>query len=231
MPSIYKITNTVNSKIYIGKTIRIKDRWSKHLYFLRKGNHVNKHLSAAFKMYGEEAFRFDIIEVCSPENLSEREIYWIGFYQSYRPANGYNKTMGGEGNSGTEETRLKISNSLRGIKHTPERNLNRSLALKGKLFSEERKVSLSKSRKRQHQTNPDRVNKMRAVNSKPVYQYDKNMNLVKHFLSVREAERKTNIHSSSIARCCNNSVKTAGGFIWKYEAYNAALKEAIKLIP
>ena len=53
-----------------------------------------KYLYRSFRKYGLEAFTFEVIEECPPEELSNREIYWISYYDSY--ANGYNETPGGE---------------------------------------------------------------------------------------------------------------------------------------
>ena len=52
---------------------------------------------------------------------------------------------------------------------------------------------------------------------KSVIQFDKNMNIINIFKSIREAERKTKINNGNISECCQGNRKTAGGYIWKYE--------------
>lgn len=89
---IYKITNKINNKIYIGQTTNYKRRFAEHKR-QRSGNEPEKVLYQAFSKYGIENFNFEIIEEC--ENYNEREIFWIKYYNSLVP-NGYNMTEGGE---------------------------------------------------------------------------------------------------------------------------------------
>lgn len=85
---IYKITNLVNSKIYIGQDKRNNPN------YLGSG----KILHLAFKKYGTENFIKEIIEECeSKEHLDERERYWINFYKSTDRNIGYNIALGGDG--------------------------------------------------------------------------------------------------------------------------------------
>jgi group I intron endonuclease len=84
---IYKITNLINDKIYIGK---------------QKSNNENYYgsgvlIKRAIKKYGIEKFKKDIIEECFDyDTLNQREIYWINFYKSTEKNIGYNITQGGE---------------------------------------------------------------------------------------------------------------------------------------
>ena len=87
---IYKITNKVNGKIYVGKhASKRKNYWGSGII-----------LKAAIKKYGKENFIKEIIEYCENENeLSTREIFWIKFLNSRNRLIGYNITEGGDGNS------------------------------------------------------------------------------------------------------------------------------------
>lgn len=88
---IYKITNNINGKMYIGQSVDIYHRWIKE-----KAPNVPKYaLQRAFDKYGRENFTFEIIERVKLEELNEREIYWITYYDTYN--NGYNETLGGDG--------------------------------------------------------------------------------------------------------------------------------------
>lgn len=111
---IYKITNLVNSKIYIGQSINIFSRWGYHRRALNNNKHVNKHLQRAWNQYGEQNFVFSIVLECNYEDLNKYESYYILKYRSYDPLFGYNKTFGGEGEIPTEEIRQKKSLKFRG---------------------------------------------------------------------------------------------------------------------
>ena len=91
---IYKITNIVNNKCYIGQTNDYDKRWKGHKYLLNNNKHDNKHLQHAWNKYGEENFTIEIIEYV--ENYNEREIYWISFYNSTDERYGYNIMAGGD---------------------------------------------------------------------------------------------------------------------------------------
>lgn len=89
MPSfIYRITNTINSKFYIGKTTKtIEERFRRHYYSHRN---QNTYLYKAMRKYGIDNFKIDIIE--ETEFPNEREMYWIDLLDPH-----YNMTRGGDG--------------------------------------------------------------------------------------------------------------------------------------
>lgn len=94
LKSIYKITNNINNKCYIGQTSNIKSRFADHKRNYQLGGlEEDKLLYKAIRKYGIENFSFEVIEE-DIENYNEREKYWISFYNSYK--NGYNMTPGGE---------------------------------------------------------------------------------------------------------------------------------------
>lgn len=100
MQGIYKITNKINNKIYIGKANNSDRRWRDHqrLAFTEGHKEYEKVLYKAFRKYGIENFSFEIIEELEDYSISgEREIYWIQYYDSYN--NGYNENLGGDGGS------------------------------------------------------------------------------------------------------------------------------------
>lgn len=93
---IYKITNKLNDKTYIGKTTKtVQERWKEHLRDCRKERCENRPLYRAIKKYGIDAFTVETLEEVDLENLSEREFYWILYFNTY--SNGYNATTGGDG--------------------------------------------------------------------------------------------------------------------------------------
>ena len=122
MGYIYKITNKINGKVYIGQTKKtIEERFQEHL---KKAKiHTNRYLYDAMNKYGYENFIISQIEKCPDNNLDEREIFWIAFYQSNNKLYGYNMTAGGGGgntwinNPHKEETSKKLSQANKGKKH------------------------------------------------------------------------------------------------------------------
>ena len=92
---IYKIENLINGKIYIGQSVNIQKRWSSHKARAKDIN-CTAHLYLAMRKYGIENFAFKVIEYCKVEELNDREIYWIQFYDSTNREKGYNIRYGGE---------------------------------------------------------------------------------------------------------------------------------------
>lgn len=101
---IYKTTNLINGKIYIGQQSYVKNK-----YYLGSGNIVKR----AIKKYGKNNFKKEVIEYCkNQDELNDREIYWINAFDSTNKEIGYNITLGGGGALGvkaSKETKDKIS--------------------------------------------------------------------------------------------------------------------------
>jgi group I intron endonuclease len=112
---VYKITNLVNNKIYIGKSKNPAKRMSYHIWCATQESHpeYRQYLHNSIKKYGSENFRMEILEEVTDENLAfEKEKFWISNLKSYLSNIGYNETLGGEGCSGrtlTQETKDKMS--------------------------------------------------------------------------------------------------------------------------
>lgn len=90
MIGIYKITNNINGKIYIGQSNNIQRRFSEHQ---TKGEQSRIPVDIAIQKYGKENFSFEVIEECSIEQLNEKETKWITYFNSVE--NGYNCSIGG----------------------------------------------------------------------------------------------------------------------------------------
>ena len=98
MSYIYKITNDINNKIYIGKTdFSINKRWKEHCKDFSNHNKEHRPLYKAMNKYGIEHFHIEELEKCDIAIAAQREQYWIEYYNSFK--NGYNATIGGDGNS------------------------------------------------------------------------------------------------------------------------------------
>jgi group I intron endonuclease len=118
---VYKVTNIVNSKVYIGQTIRDIER-RKQMHF-NEAKRSKFYFHKALIKYGESNFYWEILEHCgSKDELDEMEFHYIKQYGSFG-RNGYNLTFGGEGISGfvfSAEARKKLSESHKGRKMTDE---------------------------------------------------------------------------------------------------------------
>lgn len=79
LPGIYKITNVINGKIYIGSAVNCFRRlFNEHLKDLIKNKHINTHLQRAFNKYGKENFNFEVLEyVIDKDDLIKREQYYF----------------------------------------------------------------------------------------------------------------------------------------------------------
>ena len=148
MGSIYKITNTVNDKSYIGQTIHdaVKTRIRDHLR--GKGSQPVKD---AIEKYGKDAFTYEILhDGIIPEFLDTLEKEAIAKFNTIAP-HGYNRNNGGSGSiKHSEEARQKMSESTKGEnhpmygkKHSDETKQKISEAHKGKTLSEEHRRKIS----------------------------------------------------------------------------------------
>lgn len=97
MSFIYKITNQINGKSYIGKTNLpfIQERFKEHIQDSKRTRMKKRPLYSAMNKYGCENFKIEQIEECFPDEAGEREKYWIEYYNTYKY--GYNATLGGDG--------------------------------------------------------------------------------------------------------------------------------------
>jgi group I intron endonuclease len=107
---VYKITNKINGKIYIGQTVRpFNARWTQHCRVSKTG------LGAAIKKYGKENFSHIVLSECqSIEQLNDAEEYFIEQYQSLAP-HGYNLNTGGRNRIPTVETRKRQSEAQKKV--------------------------------------------------------------------------------------------------------------------
>lgn len=103
MIGIYKITNKINGKFYIGQSVDIERRFMEH----KTPHGTMTSVKLAMKKYGKENFSFEVIEECSEDELNEREMYWIA---TLKPQ--YNRCGGGTGAKGhhvSKEVRSELS--------------------------------------------------------------------------------------------------------------------------
>lgn len=149
---IYKITNNLNGKVYIGKSVNIWKRWQSHKDKLTKGIHFNTHLQSSYNYHGSTYFNCDILEECLESELNDKEKYWITQLNSRDKHLGYNKVEGGLGGVLNLESLEKMANSLKGRKLSDETKLKISKALTGKTRPQKVKDQISISKTGQPKT-------------------------------------------------------------------------------
>lgn len=197
---VYAIVNILNNKKYIGSSSDIRKRYRQHYSNLSKNSHINVHLQRAFNKYGESYFEFWILEKC--ENIKAT---LISIEQKYINSDGsYNICKLATHHSGEVYTGHKISEEHRKI--IAESNRNR-------IWTEESRKKLSMAAKNSNN------NKLQR---KAVLQFDLCGNLLAEHASIADAAKTIgNINCRvQIKRCCQNKVKTAYKFKWKFKNDN-----------
>jgi len=160
MTGIYEIENLMNGNFYIGSAVNIDKRWGQHRSDLRKGKHTNKHLQSAFNKYGENAFKFMILEVVLfPEGLIPLEQKYL---DELKPEYNISPTAGSLlGMKCTDEHKRKIGMANRGNipwdkgeKRSEVTKKKMSLARKGKMLGSHPSEETKKKMREAHKGKP-----------------------------------------------------------------------------
>ena len=227
---IYSIENLVNHKFYIGESTRIYGRWEDHISQLRGNRHGNIYLQRAWNKYGEENFKFSIVEICKPKQRLKREKYWVKFYDSFY--NGYNMNEGGENPQYLKNdkgeiyyTGLKCSQLTdEKVKEIVQKMLNGD---SDRDIANEYNVSINTiNRIRNHKTwcrftdgitfpqfaGRKVFNKM----AKPVDMYYEDGTYICTFESAHEVERKIGIGYRLVSSVCRGTSRIANGYIFRF---------------
>ena len=171
---IYKVTNKVNGKVYIGQSVDIGRRWRAHMT-AKDDIYFHK----AIQKYGVENFEWEVIEKCKKSELDERESYWIEYYDSFN--NGYNCTKGGDGGPvmyGSDHPRWKGG---------PEYGKEYM-----KQYYEANKEQLKHQQKQRYEINKEQIKEKAKERSKEYYQAHKE--------KVREYHRQRYINKKRIKK-------------------------------
>lgn len=200
---IYKFTNLVNGKCYVGATIQLfKERIRKHIQD-KRGT-----LYPVIKEVGTENIKFEIIDTAETiEELNTKEIYWIDKLNTMSP-NGYNLCIGGGTTTGyrhREDSKKSMSikkskmyvgggNPFYGKHHSEEAKERMRIAKTGRKLTEEWKKNIANSQK------------VKVVN----------LDTKEVFNSIKEAGEKYNVIPTHITRVCRGRRKSCGGYRWQY---------------
>lgn len=178
---IYKITNTINSKLYIGLTsVSLRERWVNHKSNAKNPLKYTSALYSSMRKHGIENFSIEQIDTASSlEELNIKEKVWIRALNTLAPS-GYNLDDGGGSQNCHPETRAKISATLKG---RPIKNRMNG-APKGRPVSEERKKRISETLK----------GRSAAHNNEPLYNKETN----EYYVSQKEAAYKLSVSRQTI---------------------------------
>ena len=208
MGIIYKYTNLINGKVYIGQTIQeLKERHSKHVsvaFGKETGHGYNYLIHKAFRKYGIDNFTLEIIDKVDNALLNEKEREYIALYNSYE--RGYNMTPGGE--SKTEDFPLsdeekKIISELfedgLAIKKIAERTGHHYRKIKRVLLEE---LGYSEA----DIENRYLASKGKATRSM-VYALDTNKDIISSYNSIKEASQFLGISTAWLSKIVNSQQK------------------------
>ena len=210
---IYKWTNKVNGKKYIGQTVNPRKRYLQHKNGERADSQV---IDRAILKYGPKNFDYTVLLTIHANTreelrglLDEAEIALIRLEQSYyKTGLGYNMTLGGMTRGSythTETTKLKLSRIMKGKKLSETAKRNIAEGHKGLKLSEQHKASLQKA----HKADMRRIRQL-TVNGVLIAEYD----------SIKAAERTTGINRGGISACINGKQQRTTGrdgvsYMWK----------------
>jgi len=155
---IYKIINVINNKFYVGSAINFEKRKARHLWRLRRGDHANKHLQAAWQKYGEQAFVFATVQtVAENEDILAAENVWlfehVGKDYCYNIATdataptrgwiGSKNPMWGKTFEHTEDAKQRIGAASKTRVQSEEEKQKRRLTMKGHVVRSSTRAKIS----------------------------------------------------------------------------------------
>ena len=244
---IYRITNLINNKVYIGKTVQgfnlrycekgtgIERVYKRHKMLREYGYGYNKHLLESIEKYGLENFKVEeCIDVAFSEyELSLKEKCWVQYHNSYK--NGYNNTIGGDGVSGFKGLKGKDNPASRSV---VQLDLQGNFIKQWDCMTDAQKITgINKSKitevckGRRHSAGKfiwvytEDYDKNKEYNYKPysccrykIIQLDLNGNFIKEYNSADEISLfEPNFNPKGIRKCALGVLKTYKNFKWMYK--------------
>lgn len=205
---IYKATNLINDKIYIGLTTKsLEHRVSVHK---KDSKRINTYFYQAIRKYGFENFKWEVVDTATTmEELEEKERHYIKLYGSFDNKEvGYNTQSGGNNlYEITKEQRKQRSDRAKGKNNPMYGTVS---PMKGKKFTDEHKQKISEAIKR-----ADRPHMYGGTN--PSARKVRNLDTGEVFGTMTEAaKRYPGLSRQSINHNCVGRTKKAGGFRWEY---------------
>lgn len=196
---IYKITNTVNGKIYIGQSIRdVNIRFNEHLNDKTSNDYFHLAIRKYIQEYGKDVFTLEVIDTAtSIEELNVKEIYWISHFRTFvgfSDCNGYNSSRGGTDNPMFNETiKEKHNTRMRSaeVRAKISNTMKQKIANK-ELFTEMHRQNISKAMRgnqhfKGHKRTPEAIQTTAKSLHKKVYCIDESNIIIRRFDSVVDA--------------------------------------------
>ncbi|MFS0905698.1 GIY-YIG nuclease family protein [Priestia aryabhattai] len=244
---IYKITNLVNGKVYIGQSTRnLISRKREHFSDARVGSKLPIH--NAIRKYGEASFIFEVIdEAFNEDELNNKEIHWIKDYNSYvhwNESNGYNCSLGGDkagvgeshpmyGKHGAENPNsisvvqlstdgevIRIHPSATvGAEYVNGSNGNITSCCRGKITHVYNSIWIYESEYNDEYVKERVSDYDKKSNRNAVIQLTKDGDFIAEHLTAKVGAEAIGGHGTSITACCKckPKYKTYKGFIWMYK--------------
>ena len=147
---IYKITNIVNNKFYIGSSVNVRKRIVDHIRRLRSDTHGNPHLQKAWNKYKEEKFSFNVLLYCDKDSLIFYENRAIEIFNTLNSDKGYNCIPAKDTHltgSNYEKIKYQRAETQKKIMQSVKARQRISQANKGRILSEKTRTRMSRARK------------------------------------------------------------------------------------
>jgi group I intron endonuclease len=210
---IYKITNTVNGKIYIGQTRNsIQTRWLQHVAESKRSTSA---LASAIKKYGRDSFKIEELETCtSLEELNTLEKTLIREYESLSPK-GYNLREGGDQPRLSSESIEKIRKSMLGKKPSPENARRLGDYSRGKKQSAEHVSKRFKSRDgwKHSDKSKEKIARNKGGRSFSVYKDDV---FIGNWDVINQCAKDLDLSNSHICSCLKGRLRQHKGHVFRY---------------
>lgn len=236
---IYHVEYKPEEVVYIGSTsvkrgntIRqgFRLRWLTHLKDLKQKSHCNSYLSNIVNKYGIEGLRFEIVEVCEPDECIEKEQYWIDYYDSYNK--GYNAAPKASSTLGFkmyENVVIKrcipiIQYSLNGdfVKEWKSRaDIKRKLGfLFNPQFTQKGYQAYGFQWRKKTENYPLKIEPYKNKLCFKILCYNKEGEFLKEYQSILDASLQLEIPTGNISRALKSKTGLSYKYIWRYYSEN-----------
>lgn len=218
MIGIYKITNKINGKYYIGQSKNIEKRMIYHKWDSKKKDKKEWPLYRDINKYGIDNFTVEVLEECSEEELNDKEFYYINKYDATNPNKGYNFCANPISFKDKRMREIRSKHARKAIKEFNKKAW-KDEEYRKKMSEQSRKLQIERLKDPEYLA--EKTEQLKKATDKMklrVGKFDKDGNLLEVYPGLRIAERANNLPNDSVGKVCRGVKyrKTAGGFVWKF---------------